>query len=202
MTLFSHRQGYKPTKLIQVESMDTDLRNSLWNLLHGIYWTRGHLGYRLDFPSNKELGTLCIALWLRYFKWPIDDMPVLWNSNFTRIKEYFLSCEWNEAYDFIEFVADNHPDTGKNREFMSHCNVVLEREVSGYRFVGGIISPVTSEEELREIEEALDRKQSPEMVVTHLRTALNMLSDRESPDYRNSIKGDYILDNRLNLCYS
>ncbi len=34
MNLFSQRKGLKPVKsIIQIDSMDTDLRNSLWNAL-------------------------------------------------------------------------------------------------------------------------------------------------------------------------
>lgn len=47
---------------------------------------------------------------------------------------------------------------------------------------------MTSEEEIAEIEDALEATKGLEGVHTHLQTALSMLSDRKSPDYRNSIK--------------
>ena len=38
MELFSHKYGYKPVKsIMQVQSMDDDLRNSLWNAIHIFY---------------------------------------------------------------------------------------------------------------------------------------------------------------------
>jgi hypothetical protein len=52
--------------------------------------------------------------------------------------------------------------------------------------VDGKITQITSEEEISEIEEAL--KNAPKPVDIHLKTALDKLSDRKSPDYRNSIK--------------
>jgi hypothetical protein len=62
----------------------------------------------------------------------------------------------------------------------------LEKEVSAYRFVNGLVSRITDEVEVAEIDLALAGRQGP--VRTHLRRALELLSDRESPDYRNSIK--------------
>lgn len=52
--------------------------------------------------------------------------------------------------------------------------------------MGGVIAQISNEEEVAEIEDALKREQSP--VRTHLHRALELLSSREAPDYRNSIK--------------
>lgn len=71
---------------------------------------------------------------------------------------------------------------------MNHCNLVLKRELSAYRLVGNKITQITSEEEITEIEEALEATTSLEYVKTHLKTALDLLANRKSPDYRNSIK--------------
>lgn len=39
MKLFSHRHGLKPVKnVIQIDSIDTDLQNRLWNSLKIYYW--------------------------------------------------------------------------------------------------------------------------------------------------------------------
>jgi len=85
----------------------------------------------------------------------------------------------------MEFVSQNFPYRPAE-SFVSACNDTLTREVSAYRFVGGVITPISNEAEISEIGEALDRGRSP--VRTHLARALEMLSDRKSPDYRNSIK--------------
>ena len=54
-----------------------------------------------------------------------------------------------------------------------------------YRFVDGLITRITEKQEVDEIEQALEQA-GP--VQSHLRQALEHLSRRESPDYRNSIK--------------
>jgi uncharacterized protein with PIN domain len=104
------------------------------------------------------------------------------------LRKYFFTCEWYEVYDFIEFVANTYSATATNQSFMEACNGVLEREMSGYRFVGGQIAQITSEEELNEVEEALQASASSRPVAVHLQSALSLLTSRTSPDYRNSIK--------------
>jgi hypothetical protein len=40
---FSERMGFKPVKdIIQINSMDDDLRNGLWNVLTIYYWNNVH----------------------------------------------------------------------------------------------------------------------------------------------------------------
>jgi hypothetical protein len=71
---------------------------------------------------------------------------------------------------------------------MNFCNMILEREMSAYRFVDGVVVQLTAEEEIAEIEQVLNAPVPLKPVSTHLRTALDLLSDRTKPDYRNSIK--------------
>jgi len=188
--LFSQRIGIKPVKaVIQVDSMDDDLRNGLWNCLTIDYWNSTN---DRDYNYNNIMVNLIHILWLNYFKQPLDVLSPRWIAILLTIREYFFKASWNEVYDFIEFVANNYDDNSyddnANKQFISHCNVVLEREVSAYRFVGKQITRITSEEEINAIEGALAKSTPLKPVYTHLKTALGLLSDRKSPDYRNSIK--------------
>lgn len=186
MKLFSQRKGIKPVKdIMQVDDMDMDLRIGLWNALTTCYWEEVSGDY-----FTSDMHTLFKELWHSYFKRPIDTLPQHFRRALNEIREYFFICKWYEVYDFIEFIANNFPDedTLVNPEFMKICNSVLEREISAYRFVGGKITQITSEEEIGEIEEALEAGKSLKSVRTHLKTALDLLANRKSPDYRNSIK--------------
>jgi hypothetical protein len=194
MGLFSHRKGLKPVKTqIQVDSMDQELRNGLWNALTQYYWegvpTRGGQAF-LSYDQNKKALVLCRRLWLNYFKAPIDTLPDYWPEVHNTIRKYFFGCAWNEAYDMVEFVASNYPDDYDlvTTRFRGYCNSILEREVSAYRFVADMITQVTDEREIAAIEEATDTAGSLKPAAIHLRTALELLADRKSPDYRNSIK--------------
>lgn len=189
MELFSERQGYKSVKTImQVNTMDTDLRNGLWNALELYYWKRAERTNFLSDSSNKDILLLLRRLWLDYFKRPLDTLPNLWAPSYRVLRDYFLSCQWFEVYDFIQFVANEYYLNAINQVFVEYSNSILERELSGYRFIEGRITPITSKEEIAEIEEALRSKKPLEPVVIHLKSALDLFSDRKSPDYRNSIK--------------
>ncbi len=192
MELFSQRKGLKLVKsVMQVDGMDNDLRNGLWNALDIFYWdcVEHILGrHILSAERNRHIAILVRLLWHIYFKKPIDTLDDDWTMARRVIREYFFNCHWYEVYDFIEFVANSYPDDSVNSEFMDFCNSVLERELSAYRFVGGKIAQITSEEEVSEIEKALEISGPYKAVKTHLKRALDLLADRKSPDYRNSTK--------------
>lgn len=187
MNSFSQRKGIKPVKsIIQVDDMDENLRNGLWNALTIFFWERVK-GFRIH--EDREVSILFRKIWVGYFKRPLDTLDDYWEHTYEQIRKYFFSSQWYEVYDFIEFVANEYPDNyGEvNSTFMESCNYVLERELSAYRFVGGKITQITSEEEISEIDKALETSKPLKAVNTHLKRALDLLADRKSPDYRNSV---------------
>ena len=115
-----------------------------------------------------------------------DTLRDEWKEVYDILRKFFFGCDWYEVYDFIEFIAQNHPNEELNESFVRHCNSFLESEVSAYRFVNRQIVRIVSEEEIEAVEDALRVKSSP--VREHIKRALQMLADRQNPDYRNSIK--------------
>jgi hypothetical protein len=174
--------------------MDDELRNSLWNALIIFYWKKlegvEYINYDDQYSKSyiDDMCSLIQRLWLSYFKKPLDTLPEYKKHLYQVMREYFFTCKWNEAYDFVEFVARNHPDENLNIEFREVCNNILEKEISAYRFIDSSISRITSEVEIGEIEKALAVQDELKPVAEHLRRALDLLSKKESPDYRNSIK--------------
>lgn len=190
---FSQRLGVAPaTKLAQRESIDDELRSSLWSLLTLFYWRTyrepsGDLYGRNDYVQHSNIERLVTCLWLHYFKKPIDTIDQYWEYCLKRLRDYFFAASWHEVYDFVESVADYGPESQKE-EFMKACNSYLERENSAYRFINGVLAEITSEEEIIEVEAALRNSAPYAGVKTHLTSALALLSSRTNPDYRNSIK--------------
>ena len=179
MRSFSERMGLKQSKtILQTNSMDMDLRNSLWNMLHQNYWrqaNRDFYGYvDLSMSDNENLKELCRQLWRDYFKWTLDTLSYNFDVTRDNIKSVFFKCEWNEVYDIIDFIANTYPDDDLNKEFMDECNEILKRELSGFRFVGGTITKMTSKEEIAEIEEALQVTDVLKPVNTHLSKAIEL----------------------------
>ncbi len=195
MESFSQRQGIERMKnIIQIDSMDKALRNSLWNALTLYYWNKVIYNFALNNVTgrnpvdiNTNINSLIIDLQIDYFKISIDDLSDYLTAH-KLIRTYFYDCKWNEVYDFIEFVADNYLDEETNIKFRELCNIYLEREVSAYRFVNGLVSQITSEIEINSIEDTLGFEDSFKPVSAHIRNALSLLSNRTCPDYKNSIK--------------
>lgn len=190
---FSERYGYKSVReLVQLESIDEPLRNALWSILKISVWDQVHAstglygGYHLSSHSNGDIRILCRRLWFDYFKKPLDNLSDDWSKVLSFLRQYYFDCEWYEVYDFIEFVANNYERYQFKDNFIDACNNALKKELSAYRFVGNVITRVTEQEEVEEIEQALSDAVGP--VRTHLQRSLELLSSRESPDYRNSIK--------------
>lgn len=193
---FSQEHGYKPVgEVIQFESMDEPLRNNLWNALSTCYWNTFEIDayaynkkdiYSLGSTTNEELHKLCTNIWITHYKRPIDELDRDWRETRLKIREYFFSYEWYEVYDLIEFISQSHPSEEINKDFKENCNKVLEQEMSAYRFVGDRIARIVDNEEIDTIEKAIEVKEA--QAGEHLKCALEQLSDRKSPDYRNSIK--------------
>lgn len=190
---FSERYRYKPVReIIQIETMDEPLRNGLWSLLKVFCWDNAihssgiYGGYYISESSNKELYHLCTKLWFNYFKHPLDSLDHDWTKVLKQLREYFFNCQWYEVYDFIEFVGNNYQRYKFQESFFQACNNLFEKEMSAYRFIKGVITRITEKEEMQAIEQALESSTGP--VATHIRRSLELMSDRNSPDYRNSIK--------------
>ena len=181
--LFSHRKGLKSVRVeIQTEGMDDGLKNRLWSALYTSYFR--HLIERETYYDDVDLAKY---LWLLYFKYPIDRLPSN-GHNFVEevVRKHFYHCVWHETLDLIEAVLRISQDSQTNVEFAEYCNLILQSELYGYRLVKDRFVKITSEEEIVEIESAI--KSAPSESRVHLTRSLEHLSDRESPDYRNSIK--------------
>jgi hypothetical protein len=127
---FSERFGFKPVKTtFQKEWMDQDLRNCLWSAVKIHYavpsYSAPHYQYQAD-----QLMILYRRLWLDFFKLPLDSLSKDLHVIDLEIRTRFFKWSWHEVYDFIEFVAQNHPSALKDTDFMQYCNTVLEREMS------------------------------------------------------------------------
>jgi hypothetical protein len=191
---FSERIEVTPVKVeIQIESMDDDLRNSLWNAfqMHCLDVIKPRTNNSIYYSSISL--SFFKSLWVDYLKLPLDSLDDSYSYTCKVLQEQFLlKWEWYKVYDFIEFVSYIMVPYGDNfkNDFILYCNSVLERELSAYRFVDGLITQITDESEIREIEEAIQNAGVTKLsgVQTHLKSALAKMSDKKEPDYRNSIK--------------
>jgi hypothetical protein len=188
MKLFSHRKGLKPVRgTLQIDSMDPSLRSRLWNVMRERYWKEVYGDY-LESERNSAFYRLVYQVWDRYFTDPTDTIGNSWELVYQRFRKYYFNCEWNEVYDFIEFISLAYPYENWNDSFRNDCNRVLKEELSGYRFVGKHITQITAEEEIAAVEVAIQQEGRLRSVSRHIEQALSLLADKQKPDYRNSIK--------------
>ncbi|MEM9486353.1 MAG: hypothetical protein AAGA83_21970 [Cyanobacteria bacterium P01_F01_bin.116] len=181
---FSQRIGLTPVSTaLQVEDMSDDLRNSLWSILVLFIWNRP--GFMHRSAHREDIYNFSRNLWIHYFKRPVDEIKNVYPDDLLKIiRDYYFECPWYEVYDFLEYVLLTDPD---KTQLVDTVNIVLENELSGYRFVESAFVPITNEVEVESVQKALT--EGPfSGVHAHLKQAMEHLSRKENPDYRNSIK--------------
>ena len=165
--------------------MNTELRHSLWNALDIAIWSTA--GFQFKQYGTPDITSFARALWFGFFKEPIDTIPDRASKILSHIREHFYECEWFEVYDLLEFIASHYNSDKVKRQLQGFLNQVLERELSGYRFVSGSLTDITGPEELKMLEQALQDNRFAG-VAAHLQRSVELYSNRDNPDYRNSIK--------------
>ena len=194
--LFSQRMGLKPvSKLTQRESIDEELRNKLWNVLIVGVWDRWEpvsQGYEVRSRSDeaKEIDKLMRSIWFSLLKLPLDRLPDFdqrrgAGSGYGVLRERVMTSTWHDVFDLIEFIVMNLPRRW-GAIVRDKLNSILEQENSAYRFIDFTITEITDQNEIDAVEEATAENKN--VVSAHLKRALELLTDRKTPDYRNSMK--------------
>ncbi len=185
---FSERTGYKKPKVeLQKEGMDKDLSNGIWNCLTLEIFENFSDWYGGPSESGyRSMKYFIEKLWLDFFKSTIDRAPYKKDRFVELIRNWYFNSDWYEKYDFVEFVIETHKNKKEVERFIESLNNIFKRELSAYRVVSFRITLIVSDIDITEIEKAIE---SPIGEVNkHLGRALELLSDRKNPDYRNSIK--------------
>ncbi|UOF21938.1 AbiJ-NTD4 domain-containing protein [Pseudomonas syringae] len=193
---FSQRMGLgSASDVMQLSDMNKNLRTGLLNAAIECYLEK----YTSSFPNtgmiqHSNLESFAKVAYTRFFKLRRDQIPSIFRYFHESICELFEKGAWHRVYSFIEFIITHAPNLNSkddeltsSEDFINECNTTLRVENSAYRIVGGRVMQITSAEEVSEINSAIAANGFAG-VNTHIRTALTMLTDRENPDYRNSIK--------------
>ncbi|WP_131027522.1 AbiJ-NTD4 domain-containing protein [Klebsiella variicola] len=181
---FSQRYGYvKVEDVFQLNDLNEETRKAIWNYLYlGLFSNRG----------LQDRPTRCAqSIWIHYFNNPADNIPAYdrdftyANSLLTTIKEYIYEAKWFNVFDLLEELLDYTSDFYQF-DLGEYINAVFEKYGVGYRVIDGLITPISDEVEIESIEGALAN--NTESARNHFTRALELMADREQPDYRNSIK--------------
>ncbi|MBI3512327.1 MAG: hypothetical protein HY064_16825 [Bacteroidetes bacterium] len=188
---FSDRIGETiPIATLQIKSIDESLKNTLWNVYDIAFLTnvrsKRYWSDVYGFPQQYIR-----SLWHHFFKKRIDEIPFNTGDLIQYVSSWFFyRAKWYDIYNLLEFSYDQISDFQSKEDFSEACNAMLARESSAYRFINGSISPITSEIEIKSLADGITTTSTGRLkaVNIHLKSALGSLSNKENPDYRNTIK--------------
>lgn len=188
MGLFSERYGYKKVSDVIIrEEITPEIKNAIcscFDQLLDIYSTA-----RYDYATS-ELTGLEKHIWTKFFNQRLSNYNYNSFSIPSCIEEPYV--QWYEVLDLIEFSIKymHHRDEvyghSASTRLIAALNSEFERLNFAYRIVNCEIVEITSEQEIKTIERAIES--SPRNVQTHLNSALEKYAQRPNGDYRNSIK--------------
>nr|WP_317399818.1 hypothetical protein [uncultured Gemmiger sp.] len=185
---FSQRMGITPAEPpLQVDSLDENTKMDIWNSIHMFFYSTICKGNDHIEDQSSDVYCFCTKLWMYSLHKDLSQLDYLSELE-NEIHKYIFSkhTTWYQILDLCEEILQE--SVVFNDLFQRALNQTFIRCHVGYRVVGNEICPITSETELQAIDTALNLPDRFAGARKHLQTALQLFSDRENPDYRNSIK--------------
>lgn len=194
---FSERYGYtKPSEVLKRGYLDVGDIPALCNCYdHLAMWFNHYDVNTGGYCHDESYTKLEETIWCFFMNQRRDDFYG-YNSHKIVATEYLQSDqnEWYTKLDLIEFTISvlrkmtprcdyDYEDVVNN--FVKILNSTFKRLNYAYRIVDDQIVEITNQEEIAAIEEAVRQDST---IKTHLLEALKLMSNRQTPDYRNSIK--------------
>lgn len=133
-------------------------------------------------------------LYVQLLKLPVDEVPFVEMACGWKFKDKFFKMNWYQVFNLLELMLENAKTFTHHQSdepSISHAlNLLLEREFSGYRVINGEVAPITNPEELKAIQDAIQKPSGFGMqgVSDQIANALRLLSKKPTPDFANSIK--------------
>ncbi len=192
--LFSQRKGLTTdSEIVLRDDMSKDVENAI---LSCYYKFNELLRKYNNYHSMPKL--IEQELWCHFFNRNIRDFFDEYSYKY--VFETFFESDnlWYKKIDMLEYVCRWLPTQMQTNFgydsnglklidfFEKSLNFEFERLNYGYRIVNHMVTDVTSEEELKSIEMAIE--ESKDNVKEHLDKAIENYSKRPDPDCRNSIK--------------
>ena len=182
MKYFSIRNGICDANFNNLGKTSNTLRERIWacfykqeydyydtieyeNYTTGIEDMMIEMGVQYDFPKNS------------IFK----------DKNAEKLYKHIVKSDgmWYRIYDFMEKYL-NIKDEETAKKMTKEFNRILEEEVAPYRVLNGIVVPIVNKEELETLKQVVNSNYNS--VSIHIKKALELYSDRQKPDYENSVK--------------
>ncbi len=199
---FSERNNiYKCNAEMQIKELDDRTRTLINNMIFDIlvlFFEGNKFHYKKEYSDGSDgSNAFCKDILANVFL----QKTVLqrghsfdWRFVYENyIYDVIENAPYNEVFDILWYICDwiinNYKSEFYNEypnEAYEMLNSLFEKEYVGYRFIDGEIVPITDEIEVNEIEASLSI--AYQGTKSHINKALHYLSDRDNPDYKNSIK--------------
>lgn len=188
---FSDRNNIDPiNKTLQYKDFDDRTRTAFINMINALY----SAVFENDYEETKRTDfwdAILSDVYSQRVNYHTPNKAYREDAMFEIINNTLASDSYDAVLSLIEFICQRFNGLQEYHDPASLTvfqvfNRVFEREYVGYRFIKGRITPIIDPLEISEIEEAglIDENK----VAQHIDKSLGLLSDREHPDYENSIK--------------
>ena len=172
---FSDRTKKEPINtIIQKDNLDERTRNKIINIIDVIIDSFDKVHKLDEFYNHIYKTVFCVTR---------DEIP------YNRRQPILDGIKKNwQYYDILSFIEEFVIWYNKyfNQDLTEIFNGLFKIECVGYRFVNMQITDIINDEEIKEIEEALNTKYSA--CSESINKALKLLYNRDNPDYSNSVK--------------
>lgn len=192
---FSERYGYvKPSDVLKRSVLEKEGILGLCTCIDYLEDWLGELDRSHGRGSSATFTAIEESIWCFFLNRRKSDFWE-YSGHKTAAADCLLSgeYEWYDKIDLIEYMIHQLRLRCKSyrdyqriiNNFILLINDTFKRLNYAYRVVDNLVVEISDDQEVSVIEEALNQTSS---VKTHLSEALKHLSNRPSPDYRNSIK--------------
>ena len=192
--MFSDKYTKKEKQILQIDSITEKLKIDIWNTIQKhffnlIYYNAKYsaiYNYYSDLPLQSCCNySLIIDLYENFFIHTIGNMrSYSLKSVKNNIEQIYAKMDWANIYDLIEYISTKIRVNKK--EFENEINMKLERNNSAYRLIEDNICPITNDLEISNIKEASHTMY--DVVNVHIDKAIQLFSNKNNPDYENTIK--------------
>lgn len=194
---FSDRNKIKEENTtLQIHSFDKRTRTALINItdiiIHSYFPDIDVSQYSDRYPEDQNfMKNLLADVYSNVVAW---SSSVTYANVLTIIKSTLSSDDYDSVLTVIEYITQMVQKRlhyhvfykGKTYTAEQAYNLIMQQEYVGYRLIDGEARPITDDNEIQTIQESIDSKYTE--VKQHFSKALSFLSDRQVPDYANSIK--------------
>jgi len=177
--------------MLKKDEMPLSTKNKILNLIYEYLYKEILDDFFIDnhFADSPAL-RFAKYVWTDFFNGSLFEVDNIKSRRIIdKVCKASSKLKWFEIYDYIEFILKNHSDRKKMRHLKKDILNLLKMERMQYTIINNRICPSKreNEEEIKEIEKALNIPDKFEPVRKHLSKALVKWSDRKNPDYENSI---------------